>query len=144
MPTVNVYLNFNGQCEAAFNLYKSAFGKEFGYMGKFKDMPQDPDAPLSETDLERVMHVTLPISQETVLMGSDTTLQSGQEVTFGNNFAVSINVGSQEEADHLFNALSEGGQVLMPMSHTFWGAYFGMFTDKFNVPWMINFDLPTA
>jgi PhnB protein len=85
------------------------------------------------------MHVSLPISKETILMGSDSTSFSGN-VTFGNNFSVSINAGSREEADRLFSGLSNGGKVIMPMETTFWGAYFGMFVDQFGINWMINFD----
>ena len=72
-------------------------------------------------------------------MASDSTSSSG-DVTFGNNFSVSINADSKEEADKLFNGLSAGGNIIMPMEKTFWGAYFGMFTDKFGINWMVNFD----
>ncbi|MNR14253.1 hypothetical protein D3C85_1307200 [compost metagenome] len=85
------------------------------------------------------MHVSLPIGN-TILMGSDSNEQSG-DVKFGGNFSVSVNVESKEEADRIFNGLSAGGNVFMPMDNTFWGAYFGMFTDKFDVNWMVNFDV---
>ncbi len=140
MATVNVYLTFNGNAEEAFNFYRSVFGGEFAYIGRFKDMPADENAPTStEEEANRIMHVSLPISKETVLMASDTTASSG-DVTFGNNFSVSINTDSIAEADTLFAGLSAGGNVIMPMEKTFWGAYFGMFTDKFGINWMINFD----
>ncbi|MFD2891231.1 VOC family protein [Flavobacterium chuncheonense] len=140
MATVNVYLTFNGNTEEAFNFYKSVFGGEFDYIGKFKDMPPAEDCPPPSTEEgERIMHVSLPISKETVLMGSDSTSFSG-DVTFGNNFSVSINATSKEEANRLFKGLSEGGKIIMPMDNTFWGAYFGMFTDQFGVNWMVNFD----
>ncbi|TBX69969.1 VOC family protein [Flavobacterium silvisoli] len=140
MAQVNPYLIFNGNCEAAFLFYQSVFGGEFPYMGKFKDMPQtDGCGEITEADANRIMHVSLPISKETILMGSDSNQQSG-DVTLGNNFHISINAESREEADRLFNGLSAGGQVYMPMDKTFWGAYFGMFVDKFGVHWMVNFD----
>jgi PhnB protein len=140
MATVNVYLTFNGNTEEAFNFYKSVFGGEFDYIGKFKDMPPAENCPPpSAEEGERIMHVSLPISKETVLMGSDSTSFSG-DVTFGNNFSVSINAASKDEANRLFNGLSQGGKVIMPMDNTFWGAYFGMFTDQFGVNWMVNFD----
>ncbi|MWB95564.1 VOC family protein [Flavobacterium sp. GA093] len=139
MATVNPYLIFNGNCEEAFLFYKSVFGGEFPYIGKFKDMPADENTPkLSEEDANRVMHVSLPIG-ETILMGSDCNEQSG-EVKFGDNFSISINVESTEEADRIFNGLSDGGSPFMPMSKTFWGAYFGMLVDKFGIGWMVNFD----
>ncbi|MCI9843191.1 VOC family protein [Flavobacterium pectinovorum] len=137
--SVNPYLIFNGDCEAAFLLYKSVFGGEFPYIGKFKDMPsEDGSAKVSEKDANRIMHVSLPIGN-TILMGSDSNEQSG-EVVSGGNFSVSVNVESAAEADRIFNGLSAGGTVFMPMNKTFWGAYFGMFRDKFGVSWMVNFD----
>lgn len=140
MATVNPYLIFNGQCEAAFLFYKAAFGVEIPYMGRFGEMPVDENAPkLSDEDANRVMHVTLPISKETVLMGSDSNATSG-DVNFGENISISINTESKVETDKLYNALSDGGTIKMPLQDTFWGAYFGMFTDKFGVNWMINFD----
>ena len=140
MATVNPYLIFNGNCEEAFLFYKSVFGGEFPYIGKFGDMPADENTPkLSESDANRVMHVTLPIGKETLLMGSDSNTTSG-DVKFGHNISISINTDSIAEADKLFNGLSAGGHVSMPMNKTFWGAYFGMFTDKFGIDWMVNFD----
>ncbi|MEN9488963.1 MAG: hypothetical protein RL494_1228 [Bacteroidota bacterium] len=140
MATVNPYLIFNGNCEEAFLFYKSVFGGEFPYIGKFGDMPADENTPkLTESDANRVMHVTLPIGKNTILMGSDSNTASG-DVKFGHNISISINTGSIAEADKLFNGLSAGGNVTMPMNKTFWGAYFGMFTDKFGIDWMVNFD----
>ncbi|WP_406845220.1 VOC family protein [Flavobacterium soyae] len=141
MTTVNPYLVFNGNCEEAFLHYKSVFGGEFSYIGRFKEMPAAEDGgctEVSEKDANRIMHVSLPIGN-TILMGSDSSEQSG-DVKFGGNFSVSVNVKSTEEADLIFNGLSEGGNVFMPMDKTFWGAYFGMFTDKFGINWMVNFD----
>lgn len=140
MATVNSYLTFNGNTEEAFNFYKSVFGGEFTYIGKFKDMPADENCPPpSPEEGELIMHVSLPISKETVLMGSDATSFSGKVVA-GTNFSISINAESKAEADKLFAGLSAGGNVTMPMENTFWGAYFGMFTDKFGINWMVNFD----
>lgn len=142
MAAVNIYLTFDGTCEEAFNFYKLNFGGEFPYIGKFKDMPSDAEGKtLSEEEGERIMHVTLPISQETCIMGSDVTCAEGStNFKVGNNFSISLNADSKEEADRLFNGLSENGTVNMPMNKTFWGAYFGMFVDKFGINWMVNFD----
>jgi PhnB protein len=140
MAAINPYLVFNGNCEEAFLFYKSVFGGEFPYIGKFKDMPPAEGNPvLSEAEGNKIMHVTLPIGDGTILMGSDSNSASG-EVAFGQNISLSINAASKEEADKLFNGLSAGGTVTMPMNQTFWGAYFGMFTDKFGINWMVNFD----
>jgi PhnB protein len=140
MATVNVYLTFNGNCEEAFNFYKSVFGGEFSYLGRFSEIPKEEGKTLPEADKNRIMHVSLPISKETVLMGSDTSTEYG-DVKFGNNFSVSINTESKEEADRLFNSLSESGKITMPMAETFWNAYFGMLEDKFGINWMVNYDL---
>nr|MBS0037653.1 VOC family protein [Saprospiraceae bacterium] len=142
MTTVNVYLNFNGNCEKAFNFYQSVLGGEFTYKGKFGEMPpQEGMPPLADADKDKIMHISLPISKETVLMGSDTLEAFGPKSVVGNNFSISINTDSTQEADRLFKKLSEGGKVIMAMEKTFWGAYFGMLTDKFEINWMINVDL---
>jgi PhnB protein len=140
MVAINTYLIFNGTCEAAFLFYKSVFGGEFEQISKFGDMPSSEEMPLSDEDKNRVMHVSYTIGNS-ILMGSDSNTQSG-DVTFGNNFSISINAGSREETENLFNGLSSEGKITMPLQDTFWGAYFGMFTDKFGINWMINFDEP--
>ncbi|MFT3738508.1 MAG: VOC family protein [Breznakibacter sp.] len=139
MTTVNIYFSFNGNCLEAFNFYKQAFGGEFSYVGKFNEMPlEQGQKPLSPDEGNRIMHITLPISAETSLMGSDTGGAWDAPVVAGNNFSVSVNTDKNAEADRLFAALSEGGKVTMPMANTFWGAYFGMFTDKFGINWMVS------
>lgn len=139
MAQVNPYLIFNGDCEAAFNLYKSVFGGEFPYMGRFGEMPPAEGQPeLPENEKNLIMHVSLPIGN-TIIMGSDSNSLAG-EVKMGENVSISINVDSRAEADRIFKGLSAEGVIKMPMTDTFWGAYFGMFIDKFGVHWMINFD----
>jgi PhnB protein len=141
MATVNVYLNFNGNCEEAFNFYKSVFGGEFPYLGRFKDMPpQEGMPPLPEEMKNKIMHVSLPISKETAILGSDTGGEWAPTFVQGNNFSISITAGSKEEADRFFNGLSAGGQITMPIGMTFWGDYFGMFADKFGINWMVSYN----
>jgi PhnB protein len=140
MTTVNVYLTFNGNCEQAFNFYKSVFGGDFPYIGRYKDMPPDGGKKPDPKEAERIMHVSLPISKETMLMGSDTGGEWAANYSQGNNFSISINTDSKEQADKLFSGLSSGGKVTMPMNKTFWGDYFGMFTDKFGINWMVSFN----
>ena len=142
MPTVNVYLTFDGNCMEAFDYYRSVFGGEFPHVGRFADMPPQPGMTMPEEHLQRIMHISLPISQETVLMGSDTGGEWSAGYQAGNNFSLSVNAGSKEEADQLFAKLSAGGQVTMPLNQTFWGAYFGMCIDKFGISWMVNYDDP--
>ncbi len=143
MASVNIYLNFNGNCEDAFNFYKSVFGGEFSYFSRFEELPPAEGHEIPEEAKKQILHITLPISAETSLMGSDTGSMS-PEVTFGNNFSISIDTKSAEEADTFFSKLAEGGTVIMPMDKTFWGAYFGMCTDKFGVNWMVNYDFAEA
>ena len=138
MTTVNVYLTFNGNCEEAFNFYKSVFGGEFPYIGRYKDMPPAEGKSIPPEEGERIMHMSLPISKETMLMGSDTGGEWAANLKQGNNFAVCIATDSKEEADRLFNGLSQGGQITMPLGNTFWGDYFGMFTDRFGISWMVS------
>jgi len=143
MATVNAYLTFEGNCEAAFDFYKSAFGGEFRDLNRFGEMPPQKGIPAPSGEMKnRIMHVSLPISEETILMGSDTMPGMGPDLTVGTNFSISIGVNSKEEADKLCEALSAGGKVTMPLEVTFWGAYFGMWTDKFGINWMVNYDLP--
>ena len=139
MATTNTYLTFNGNCEEAFNFYKSVFGGEFTYMGRFGEMPQDESNQMPDSEKNRIMHVSLPIGKS-VLMGSDTGGEWATSFKQGNNFSISISAESKDEADRLFNALAEGGQVTMPMDNTFWGDYFGMLTDKFGINWMMSFN----
>ena len=139
MAQVNPYLCFNGSCEAAFNHYKSVFGGEFNYMGRFNEMPpQEGQPPMPAEVGNMIMHVSLNIGN-TVLMGSDANPAMGS-VNFGQNISLSINAESKEEADKIFAGLADGGQITMPLQNTFWGAYFGMCTDKFGMMWMVNFD----
>ena len=140
--TVNAYVNFNGNCEEAFNFYRSVFGGNFAYFGRFKDVPSMDGNPVPAADADKIMHVSLPISKETILMGSDFSSSMPYPYAAGNNFGLSIAVGSRKDADRIFGGLSAGGKVTMPMADTFWGAYFGMFTDKYGVNWMVNYDKP--
>ncbi len=142
MARIDPYLNFDGNAEEAFNFYKAVFGGEFmGGIMRFKDMPESEN--LSEEDRNKVMHVALPIGDGNYLMASDISESMGQTLTVGNNAQVMISPDSREEADKLFNGLSEGGKIEMPMQDVFWGAYFGSFTDKFGVNWMIHLDTST-
>lgn len=143
MATVNVYLTFNGNCEEAFNFYKSVFGGEFNYVGKYAEMPAQEGMPtLSDDDKNRLMHVGLPISKETMLFGCDNMKENENNTIAGNNFSIMVTAESKEDADRFFNGLSAGGQIWMPMKEEFWGDYFGAFTDKFGINWMISYELP--
>jgi PhnB protein len=140
MAQINPYLNFKGNCEEAFNFYKSVFGGDFPYVGRYKDMPPSEGQDVSEIDGEKIMHMSLPISKETVLMGSDVGGEWAKHIMDGNNIQLSVNTDTEEEANRVFNGLAEGGRVNMPLEKTFWGALFGMLTDKFGINWMVNYD----
>ncbi len=140
MATVNVYLTFKGNCEEAFDFYKSVFGGEFQFIGKFKDMPPMDGKTCPPSEEEKIMHVSLPVSKETVLMGSDSSEAFGQTTVIGNNFSISIKTDSKDEADKLFSSISAGGNINMPMNQTFWGSYFGMLTDRFGINWMVSYE----
>ncbi len=143
MTTINPYLNYNGTAEEAFNLYKSVFGGEFGVVARMKDTPPQPWMEnLSESDQNKIMHISLTLPNGSVLMASDVLESSGFTVEPGNLYNLSITAESEEEADSIFKALSEGGTVRMAMEKTFWGAYFGMCTDRYGIQWMINYDYP--
>ncbi len=138
MKTINPYLNFPGTTEEAFNFYKSIFGGEFIAVQRFGETPEADNIPENEQD--KIMHIALPIGQGNILMATDALESMGQQLTYGNNCHLTIEPDSEAEADKLFEGLSAGGKVTMPMEKTFWNAYFGMCTDKFGVHWMINYD----
>lgn len=139
MATTNTYLNFNGNCEEAFLFYRSVFGGDFTYLGRFGEMPENEEYKVPESDKTKIMHVGLPIGNS-ILMGSDTGAEWAPSFIQGNNYSISITAESKKEAEHLFHGLSAGGQVTMPLGDTFWGDYYGMFTDKFGVNWMVSFN----
>ena len=138
MAAINPYLNFNGNTEDAFNFYKSVFGGEFLALMRFKDNAEC--AQMAESDKDRIMHIALPIGNGNVLMGTDALESMGQKLTFGNNFYICLSPDSKEEAERLFNGLSAGGKIEMPLQDMFWGAYYGSFADKYGVQWMVNYE----
>ena len=138
MAAINSYLTFPGNTEEAFNFYKSVFGGEFVMIMRYKDAPDA--GHVAEADKEKVMHISLPIGKGNILMATDSVESMGPPFMAGNNFSLSIGADTKEEATTLFNALSAGGKITMPLADTFWGAYFGMFVDKFGIQWMVNYD----
>lgn len=136
MPTLSPYINFNGNAEEAFHFYRKVFGGEFASFSRFKDMPAG--SPIEPGSEERVLHVALPVSKETMLMGSDIPAGVPPSVP-GTNLTISISVSSEAEADRLYTGLLDGGRTLMPLEKTFWDAYFGMLTDRFGIQWMVSF-----
>ena len=133
--TLSTYLNFDGNCQEAFEYYRSVFGGEFMVMETFHNGPSDMGLPKNE--LDNIMHISFPIGSS-VLMGSDVPSTFGPSHKQGNNFSISYSASSREESDDLFGKLSKGGNVSMPMQEMFWGSYFGACTDKFGINWQVN------
>ena len=138
MASINPHINFNGNAEEAFNFYKSVFGGEFATVMRFKDL-SSPEFPIAENDANKIMHIALPIGK-TILMANDVPESMGKTNENENRSKIVISAESKEEADKLFNGLSKGGQIEMPISNSPWGSYFGMFRDKYGIEWMVNFD----
>ncbi len=138
MALINPHINFNGNAEEAFNFYKSVFGGEFSKIVRFKDI-STPEFPIPEKEENKIMHIALPIGKNE-LMANDVPEFMGQVNERENRSKISIRTESKEEADKLFEGLSQGGEVEMPISDSLWDSYFGMFRDKYGIEWMVNYD----
>ncbi|MBL8012781.1 MAG: VOC family protein [Candidatus Omnitrophica bacterium] len=138
MHSINPYINFNGNCEEAFNFYKKVFGREFLSISRFKDAPAGA-SPVSKDQGDLILHVALPLGKSNILMGSDCPGEWGK-VSAGTNMHISLHPETEKEAETIFHALSVGGKVSVPLQKMFWNAYFGMVTDPFGVQWMVNYD----
>jgi PhnB protein len=139
MALINPHINFNGNAEEAFTFYKSVFGGEFARVVRLKDLAS-AEFPVTEADENKIMHIELPIRKSNVLMGNDVPEFLGKVNEKENRSKISISAESKEEADKLFNGLSAGGEIEMPISDSPWGSYFGMFRDKYGIEWMVDFD----
>lgn len=137
MATINPYINFKGNAEEAFKFYKSVFGGDFTKVLRFKGL-STPEFPLAEDEANKIMYIALPIGKN-ILIASDVTEIMGR--VNGNRSKISIIAESKEEADKLFNGLSAGGEVEMPIANSPWGSYFGMFRDKYGIEWTVEFNL---
>lgn len=137
MISIKPYLNFPGDTEAAFRFYKSVFGGEFKALERFADIPGGDK--IAEADQRKIMHISLPVG-DTEIMATDVLTSMGQTLTTGTNFTLAVFTESEKEADRIFQALSQGGEITMAMNKAFWGAYVGMLTDKYSIQWMISFE----
>lgn len=138
MALINPYINFNGNAEEAFNFYRSVFGGEFAKIIRFKDITI-PGFTVAEKEANKIMHIALPIGPN-LLMANDVPEILGTVNENENRSKISINTESKAEADRLFNGLSAGGEIEMPMDDSPWGSYFGMFRDKYGIEWMIDYN----
>lgn len=138
MAVINPHINFNGNCEEAFNFYKSVFGGEFQKVVRFKEMP-GLEHTSSGAEADKIMHIAFPIGGNT-LIGNDVPEVLGRVNERENRSKISISAASREEADKLYNGLSAGGEVEMPIEDSPWGSYFAMFRDKYGIEWIVEFD----
>ena len=139
MAVINPHINFNGNAEEAFTFYKSVFGGEFSKVMRFKDL-SSPDYVVPEKEANKIMHIALPIGKSNVLMANDVPDFLGKVNENENRSKIAVSAESKEEADRLFNGLSAGGKIEMPIGDSPWGSYFGMFRDKYGIEWMVDFD----
>ncbi len=138
MALINPHINFNGNAEEAFNFYKSVFGGEFAKITRFKDIASE-EFPVAAHEAEKIMHIALPIGP-TFLMGNDVPEIMGKTNENENRSKISISTESKEEAQRIYNGLSVGGQVEMPLEESPWGSSFAMFRDKYGIEWMVEFE----
>ena len=138
MAKLNPYIHFNGNAEEAFTFYKSVFGGEFAKIMRYKDL-SSAEYPIPENDANRIMHIALPIGKSYALMASDVLEVMGQVTENDNRNTIFVDAESREEAGKLFNGLSQGGKIEMPIADGPLGAYFGMFADKYGIQWMVSF-----
>lgn len=136
MKNINPYLTFNGNCREAMTFYKDCLGGELKFM-TFGESPMESGTE----DKNKIMHANL-VHNNAVLMASDS-MQS-RPVDSGSNFTISVDCENEQEIETHFNAMARGGKVTMPLQDTFWGARFGMLTDKFGFQWMFNYNKPGA
>jgi len=140
MPTndqslVQAYLFFSGNCEEAVEFYRKALGAEVEMMMRFKDSPEPPPPGMVPPGYEnKIMHTSFRVGQ-TVVMASDGCANDKSKFE---GFSLSLSVSTEAEANRAFAALSQGGQVRMPLTKTFWSPCFGMLEDRFGLGWMIS------
>lgn len=137
MTSINPWINFNGNAEEAFTFYKSVFGGEFSKITRFKDL-ESAEFPVPENEAQKIMYIALPIGPN-VLIGNDIPESMGKVSENENRSKIAVKVESKAEAERIFNGLSVGGAVEMPMADSPWGTYFGMFRDKYGIEWVIEF-----
>jgi PhnB protein len=138
MASIHPHINFNGNAEEAFTFYQSVFGGAFSKLMRFKDLAST-EFPVAAHEADKIMHIALPIGHS-ILMGNDVPEILGRTNENENRSKIVIGAESKEEADRLFNGLSAGGQIEMPIADSPWGSYFGMFRDKYGIEWMVDFD----
>jgi PhnB protein len=136
MTTLSPYINFNGNAEEAFTFYKSVFGGEFTQIIRFKDLAS-AEFPVSEAEANKIMRIVLPIGP-TTLIANDVPSFMGKVSEEENRSKIAVSADSREEAERIFNGLSVGGTVEMPLADSPWGTSFAMFRDKYGIEWTVE------
>ncbi len=137
MTTINPWINFNGNAEAAFAFYQSVFGGQFTKIVRFKDLAS-AEFQVPDTEAEKIMMIALPIGNGSVLMGNDVPEFMGKVNERENRSKIVVSTESKEEAERLFTSLSVGGEVEGPIGDSPWGTYAGMFRDRYGIEWIIE------
>lgn len=137
MAVINPHINFNGNAEEAFNFYRSVFGGDFVKIVRFKEI-SGPEYPVEEKDLDKIMHIALPIGNN-LLIANDVPESMGRVNEKENRSKISITADNREEAENLFQRLSEGGAVEVAKDDNKKDSFFAMFRDKFGIEWIVNF-----
>lgn len=138
MASINPYIHFNGNAEEAFTFYRSVFGGNFSTVKRYKDLPAGSHAP-AEHEANKILHIALPLGPAQQLLGSDVPEMLGRVNEKDNRNTIFLQAASQQEAEALFQGLSDGGEVEMPLGEGPWGSHFAMVTDRFGVEWMIEY-----
>lgn len=138
MISANPYLNFKGNTEEAFTFYRGIFGGEFINLIRFRDFP-DNNMGVADAELDKIAHIALPLGPHNMLMATDVVSSWGRPSHSGNRFYISLEMESAAEAVRIFDALSSGGTVEMPLQETEWAKSYGICIDRFGVQWMVNF-----
>jgi len=142
MAKLNIYLKFDGNCEEAFKHYETVFGTTVSFISKYGDVPrlEEEGMPvIPEEDLKKIENICLPINKDMMLMGADGLEAFRMRPVAGNNFSIYVTAETQDESYSIFNGLSQGGTIQMPLSRAHWGDYFGMCIDKFGISWFVNY-----
>jgi PhnB protein len=139
MKAINPWINFNGNAEEAFNFYRSVFGGEFTNVIRFKDLAS-AEFLVSENEADKIMHISLPIGKNNVLIANDVPEFMGRTNENENRSKIAVSAESREEADKIYNGLSAGGDIEGPIGESPWGSYAGMFRDKYGIEWIVEFD----
>lgn len=141
MAKLHAYLNFNGNCEEAFQFYQTVFDEPLMGIYRFGDMPADPNFSVAAGDKDKIMHTAIKINKDAMIMGSDCVESFGQKAVFGTATYIMLDTDSAEEARKLHVKLSAHAKTMeMDLEETFFAELFSSFIDQFGIGWMIHYE----